>query len=71
MQLNSQQQSIIAQSGSHQLIVAGPGTGKTHTLTQKILSLLQGGSLSQEIVAITFTIKAAEEMKDRIQAQTV
>ncbi|MEZ4087214.1 MAG: 3'-5' exonuclease [Candidatus Gracilibacteria bacterium] len=70
MQLNPQQERVLTQSGSHQLIVAGPGTGKTHTLTQKILSLLQSGSLPQEVVAITFTTKAAEEMKDRIQSQT-
>lgn len=69
-QLNPEQQRVINQNDGHQLIVAGPGTGKTHTLTQKILHLLHSGSAPQEIVAITFTTKAAEEMRDRIESQS-
>lgn len=70
MQLNQKQQQAIAHTGSHQLIVAGPGTGKTHTLTQKILNLIQNGAAPGDIVAITFTNKAAREMKDRLENQT-
>lgn len=67
MPLNEQQQQAISHTGSHQLIVAGPGTGKTHTLTQKILYLVQSDAAPHSIIAITFTSKAAQEMKERIE----
>lgn len=70
MQLNEQQREAVHHTGNHQLIVAGPGTGKTHTLTQKILHLLQGGAMPASIVAITFTTKAAQEMKERLEQHT-
>lgn len=64
--LNKAQQSAVDHFGSHLLIIAGPGTGKTHTLTHKIAktaSLLLG---NENILAVTFTNKAAEEMRERI-----
>lgn len=70
MQLNQQQQQAIEHTGSHQLIVAGPGTGKTHTLTQKILRLLRAGTSPAGIMAITFTTKAAQEMQERLEHDT-
>jgi len=69
MHLNEQQQKAVLQSGKHQLIVAGPGTGKTHTLTQKILHLIMEEKVEpSSIIAITFTNKAAAEMRERIQS---
>ena len=50
------------------MIIAGPGTGKTRTLTQKIARLIQNGVDGQRILAVTFTNKAATEMKDRLRA---
>jgi DNA helicase-2/ATP-dependent DNA helicase PcrA len=48
------------------LIVAGAGTGKTSTLVNRLLYLIESGVPSQKICAITFTNKAASEMADRI-----
>jgi DNA helicase II / ATP-dependent DNA helicase PcrA len=65
--LNEAQQSAVDHTGSHLLIIAGPGTGKTHTLTHKIAKTAAGQCFENEkILAVTFTNKAAEEMRERI-----
>ncbi len=65
--LNPSQLRAMQHSGSHLLIVAGPGTGKTHTLVYRILHLIQQGALPEALLAITFTNKAAEEMQRRLR----
>jgi DNA helicase II / ATP-dependent DNA helicase PcrA len=50
------------------LITAGPGTGKTQTLVNRILFLLEQGVLPERILALTFSNKATEEMRERIAA---
>jgi DNA helicase-2/ATP-dependent DNA helicase PcrA len=64
--LNEAQQSAVDHTGSPLLIIAGPGTGKTHTLTHKIAATASLLSGNQKILAVTFTNKAAEEMRERI-----
>ncbi len=63
----AQQQAAYAGDGPV-LIVAGPGTGKTKTLTARIAHLLQSGVKPEQILALSFTKKAAEEMRERVQA---
>ncbi len=64
--LNAAQQQAVNYNHGHLLIVAGPGTGKTHTLTHRIARVASSIKPTQRILAITFTNKAAEEMKTRL-----
>ena len=66
MQLSPQQLAAVEHSGSPALVVAGAGSGKTRTLTAKFAHLVQSGFLPEKILAITFTNKAADEMKGRL-----
>lgn len=50
-------------------VEAGAGTGKTHSLVQRIVALLKGGVAIDEIIAITFTRAAASELRSRIRAE--
>ncbi len=70
MQLSEQQQRAVAYMGTPTLVVAGAGSGKTMTLTAKIDHLVQSGFEPERILAITFTNKAAEEMKSRLVTLT-
>jgi len=64
--LNPSQQAAVESDAPSLLIVAGPGAGKTHTLTCRILHQIQHLNNSQKILAITFTRKAAGEMRARL-----
>ncbi|CCK78478.1 ATP-dependent helicase [Desulfobacula toluolica] len=70
MQLSEQQQNAVNHTGSPALVVAGAGSGKTRTLTAKFSHLVNIGHDPKRILAITFTNKAAEEMKSRLIEMT-
>lgn len=65
--LNERQKQAAEAPAGPLLIVAGAGTGKTHTLTRRYLHLLNTGVSPHHICAITFTNKAAREMAERIR----
>lgn len=64
--LNPKQLEAVRYFGGPLLILAGPGTGKTKTLTSKVACLVASGVSPSRILAITFTNKAAQEMHNRI-----
>jgi DNA helicase-2/ATP-dependent DNA helicase PcrA len=70
MELSVQQQNAVNHTGSPALVVAGAGSGKTRTLTAKFSHLVNLGHNPKRILAITFTNKAAEEMKSRLIKMT-
>ena len=65
-EFNASQRHAADYAGGHLLIVAGPGTGKTHTLTYRIARISRQLEAGQKALAITFTRKAAEELEERL-----
>ena len=66
--LNDEQKHAVTVSDSSLLIVAGAGTGKTRVLVEKIMYLLKIGVPGNAVLALTFTNKAADEMRNRLHA---
>ncbi|MBP9711589.1 MAG: UvrD-helicase domain-containing protein [Candidatus Pacebacteria bacterium] len=67
--LNNEQKEAAIHKDGPLLIVAGAGAGKTKTITHRIVNLIKEGVSPDQILAVTFTNKAAKEMRERVLAE--
>jgi len=65
--LNKEQLVAVKQKDGPMIILAGAGSGKTRVLTYKVINLIKEGTDPENILMVTFTNKAANEMKERMQ----
>lgn len=71
IELNSEQSKAVSHMGTPLLIVAGPGSGKTRVIIERIIHLVNSGVKPSEILCLTFTKKATEEMSQRLENQNI
>ncbi|WP_435743142.1 ATP-dependent helicase [Nocardioides sp. SYSU DS0663] len=67
--LDPYQQRVVDHAGGPLLVLAGPGTGKTTTLVEAIVRRIEEGARPDEVLALTFSRKAAEQLRDRVTAR--
>ena len=67
--LNSEQQTAIEHNNSPLLVIAGPGSGKTRVLVERVIYLVKEKELKpSQIICLTFSEKASKEMKNRLES---
>ena len=66
-ELNEEQYSVVTAGAGPILVIAGPGSGKTRTVTYRLAWLLESGIPASRILLVTFTNKAAREMLSRAE----
>src|SRR3989338_8968261 len=66
--LNESQWEVVSEADGPSLVLAGAGSGKTRTLIYRVAYLLEKGARADEILLVTFTNKAALEMRGRVEA---
>ena len=67
MNLNAPQRQAVLHKEGPCLVIAGPGSGKTAVLTQRVKALINSGVPADQVLVITFTKAAAIEMKERFE----
>ena len=67
--LDADQQAVVDHPSGPLLVLAGPGTGKTTTLVEAIARRIEGGADPASVLALTFSRKAAEQLRDRVTAR--
>ncbi|ANH36522.1 DNA helicase II [Nocardioides dokdonensis FR1436] len=67
--LDEDQQRVVDHAEGPLLVLAGPGTGKTTTLVEAIARRIEDGARPEEVLALTFSRKAAEQLRDRVTAR--
>ena len=67
MEFNKQQLTIINSQAKNLLVMAGPGTGKTTVIVERICRLIREGASPYEFLVITFTRKAAQQLRERLE----
>ena len=69
LQPDSAQQAVLDHPGGPLLVLAGPGTGKTTTLVEAVARKVEGGLTPDQVLVLTFSRKAATELRERITAR--
>src|SRR4051794_17477630 len=67
--LDESQQAVVDHAGGPLLVLAGPGTGKTTTLVEAVVDRVERGASPDEVLVLTFSRKAADELRERIAAR--
>ena len=64
--LNASQLEAVRWKGGPLIVLAGPGTGKTRVIAHRVRWLVEQGATPESIVAVTYTVKAAHQLRERL-----